>query len=208
MRRTLLFLALLGVGCGDEDNATPTGTTGVYDVVVTFREPMTQPNDTIFTGSFTFDATLGTVSNLTGSLTKSMTKVDGVYGGPMTTVTLAYQLSSEPVVIEGVKGLLVTTFALPTTDTFTGGGFTPGGAQYYGLLESTPNHHNAYAMIFVNTALPTASPTQAQIDQLAYADCTPGGMMMNTCMTGTSMSGYGAKGTMGAYPLSQVITKR
>jgi hypothetical protein len=185
-----------------------TGLVSIYDVVETFREPMTQPNDTLFTGSFAFDATNKTVWNLTGSLTESMTKVNGVYGGPMTTVTLANQLSATPVLLDGASGLLVTTFALTTVDTFTGGGFAPGGSQYYGLLEGTPNNHNAYAMIFVNATDPTATPSQVQIDKLAYADCTAGGMMMNSCMTGTAVAGYGVKGTMGAYPLSQVITKR
>jgi hypothetical protein len=185
-----------------------TGLVSFYDVVETFREPMTQPNDTIFTGSFAFDATSKVVWNLTGSLTESMTKVNGVYGGPMTTVSLANQLSVASVVLDGVSGFLVTTFALTTVDTFAGGGLAPGGTEYYGLLEGTPNNHNAYAMIFVNTTDPTAMPGQAQIDKLAYADCTAGGMMMNSCMTGTSVAGYGAKGTMGGYPLSQVITKR
>ena len=185
-----------------------TGLVGFYDVVETFEEPMTQPNNTSFTGSFAFDSTSLTVANLTGSLTESMTKVNGVYGGPMTTVTLANQLSAAPVTLDGASGFLVTTFALTTVDTFTGGGFAPGGTQYYGLQEGTPNNHNAYAMIFVNSADPTATPTQAQIDKLAYADCTAGGMMMSSCMTGTSVAGCGAEGTMGGYPLSQTIIKR
>jgi hypothetical protein len=194
----------LGVDAGMAIDST----VAVYDVVATFREPMTQPNDTIFTGTFAFDSTSKTVSNLTGTLTQSMTKVNGAYGGPMTTVALTNQLSSVPAVLDGANGLLVTTFALATTDTFTGGGFAPGGTQYYGLLEGTPNNNNAYAMIFVNTTDPTASPTPAQLDKLAYADCTAGGMMMKSCMTGTSVNGYGVKGTMGGYPLSLVITKR
>jgi hypothetical protein len=185
-----------------------TGLVTLYDVVETFREPMTQPNDTIFTGSFAFDATNKAVWNLTGSLTESMTKVNGVYGGPMTTVSLLNQLSAAPILLDGVSGILVTAFALTTVDTFTGGGFAPGGTEYYGLREGTPNNHNAYAMIFVNATDPTATPSQAQIDKLAYADCTAGGMMMSSCMTGTSVAGYGVKGTMGAYPLSQVISQR
>lgn len=179
-----------------------------YDVVETFREPKTQPNDTIFSGSFTFDSTNNLVSNLAGSLTQSMTKVNGTFGGPMTTVALANQLSSVPTTLDGAPGFLVTTFALPVVDTFTGGGFAPGGKQYFGLLEGTANNNNAYAMIFVNTSDPTTTPTQGQIDKLAYADCSPGGMMMKTCMTGTSEAGYGVKGSMGGYPLSQVISKR
>ena len=66
---------------------------------------------------------------------------------------------------------------------------------------------NAYVRIFVNLADPTASPTQAQIDKLAYADCTAGGMMGATCMTGTTVAGYGSLGTMSGYPVSMVIRK-
>jgi hypothetical protein len=191
-------------------NSAPatTGLLSFYNIVETFNEPMTQPNNTIFTGSFTYDSTNKTVSNLTGLLTESMTKVNGVYGPPMTTVSLANQLSSAPVTLGGVDGLLVTTFALTTTDTFDLGGFAPGGTVYYGKTAGTPNNHNAYAMIFVNTADPTTALAQAQIDKLAYADCTAGGMMMSSCMTGTTMAGYGRMGTMMGVPVSQVITKQ
>ena len=118
--------------------ATTTGTLTFYKVVETFQEPMTQPNNSIFTGTFTYDSTNKAVTNLTGSLTESMTKaVPGcmgmgcAYGGPMTTVTLGNQLSAVPDATLG--GLLVTTFALNTTNTFSGGGFAPGGTQYYDL---------------------------------------------------------------------------
>lgn len=204
---------------GTPGTAGTTGTAGaagsgssgdlvVYDVVETFREPMTQPNDTIFTGTFTYEVKTGVVSNLAGTLTQSMTKVNGVYGSPMTTVSLEHQLSSVPVTLDGTAGLLVTTFALATNDTFTGGGFAPGGTQYYGLNEGMANNHNAYAMIFVSTSDPTVTLTRAQLDKLAYADCTAGGMMMSTCMTGTTVAGYGRAGTMGGYPTSQGITRR
>ena len=205
--------------------AATTGQINFYSVVETFREPMTQPNDSIFTGSFTFDATNKTVSNLKGSLTQSMTKPDptcvssgmggmGVmggmgtscYGGPMTTVALNNQLSA--VTDATLGGQLVATFALTTTDTFNNGGFAPGGTQYFGLSTGTANNHNAYAMIFVNTIDPTTALTQAQIDKLAYADCTAGGMMMSSCMTGTTVAGYGRVGTMSGVPVSQVITKQ
>lgn len=177
-----------------------------YNIVETFHEPMTQPNDSIFTGSFTYDSVSQTVSNLTGSLTQAMTMM-----GPMTTVPLTYQLSA--VYDATLGGLLVTTFTLNSTDTFDGGGFAPGGTQYFGLSTGAPSAKNggvgnAYAMVFVNTADPTAALTQAQIDKLAYADCTAGGMMMSTCMTGTTVAGYGKKGTMMGVPVSQVITKQ
>ena len=188
-----------------------TGLINFYSIVETFNEPMTQPNDTIFSGTFTYDSTNKTVSNLSGSLTESMTKVAGctgmgcAYGGPMTTVTLSNQLSAVSDATLG--GLLVTTFALPTTDTFDLGGFAPGGTQYFGLTAGTPNNHNAYAMVFVNTTDPTTALTQAQLDKLAYADCTTGGMMMTSCMTGTTVAGSGRKGTMNGVPVTQVITK-
>jgi len=187
---------------------TTTGPLAFYDVVETFTEPMTKPNNSIFAGTFTLDRAAKAVTNLTGLLTQSMTKVNGVYGSPMTTVALDNQLSSVPATLDAVDGLLVATFALTTTDTFTGGGFAPGGTQYFGLNEGTPNNHNAYALIFVNLADPSAVITQGQLDKLAYADCTEGGMMMKTCMTGTTVNGYGRKGTMGGYPSSQVVSQR
>lgn len=234
---TVALLAACGDGNNDNDsNNDSSNALQSYRVVTTFHEPMTQPNDTIFTGTFTYDPTSKLASNLTGTLTQSMTKPDptcttggmamtmamdtgtdmgtstdmqatSCYGGPMTEVTLSYQLSAE--VVEG--GLLVTTFALDSTNTFDGGGFAPGGTEYYGLSTGATNPKNggignAYAMIFVNTEDPTAPLTQAQIDMLAYADCTAGGMMMSTCMTGTTVAGYGRKGTMMGEPLSQVIT--
>jgi hypothetical protein len=191
---------------GGSSTPAATGAVSIYKVVETFNEPMTQPNDSIFTGTFSYDAASKTVSNLTGSLTESMTKVGGVYAAPMTTVPLDNQLSAVSDATLG--GQLVTTFALTTTDTFDGGGFAPGGTQYFGLTSGAPNNHNAYAMIFVNTTDPTTPLTQAQINKLAYADCTAGGMMMTSCMTGTTMAGYGRMGTMMGVPVSQVITQQ
>ncbi len=186
-----------------------------YAVELTVHEPMTQPNDSVFTGTFTFDATTGAVTNLAGSLTQAMTKVEGVYGSPMTTVALGHQLSAEPVTLGGVQGLLVTTFALDTPNTFDTSGFDPAnaGRVYYGMAAGQPNPKaggvgNAYAMIFVGLADPAAAIEQAQLDRTAYADCTSGGMMMSTCMTGTTVAGYGHKGTMMGEPASQVITVR
>jgi len=114
-----------------------------------------------------------------------------------------------------VGGLLVTTFLLDGTNTLSadptyGGtdGWAPGYGMglHYGYPGANPG--NAYARIFVNTADPTAALAQAQIDKLAYADCAPCGMMGASCMTGTTVAGYGTVGTMGGYPLSQVTTKQ
>jgi hypothetical protein len=128
--------------------------------------------------------------------------------GPMTTVALNNQLSS----VATTGGLLVTTFALNSVNTLNvADGFTPDGTvngmKYYGF-GVTPNNNNAYARIFVNTTDPTTVLTQAQLDTLAYADCTAGGMMGGTCMTGTTVAGYGHIGSMMGYPTSQVITKQ
>jgi hypothetical protein len=207
-----------GVVATNGSGASAPATTGVlrfYSVVETFQEPMTQPNNTIFTGSFTFDTTSKVVSNLKGSITESMTKNGGVFGPPMTTVPLNYQLDATAATLGGVAGLLVTTFALNTVNTFDTSGFSPAntGRVYYGLAAGAPNPKNggtgnAYAMIFVNTTDPTTALLQAQIDRLAYADCTAGGMMMNECMTGTLMAGYMQMGTMMGYPVSQVVAEQ
>jgi hypothetical protein len=186
-----------------------------YNVVETFYEPDTQPRNSIFSGSFTFNATTGTVSNLKGILSESMTGDKIAYpNDTMNWLTLNNQLSAVPVTLGGIKGLLVTTFLLPTTNTLSnnpafGGtdGWSPGTGSglYYGFSGANPG--NAYARIFVNVAHPTAALTQVQIDTLAYADCAPAGMMGATCMTGTTVAGYGTLGSMSGHPVSQIITK-
>lgn len=189
-----------------------------YDVVETFFEPDTQPNNSVFVGSFTFNATHGTVTNLRGRLSESMTGGAKAYpDDTMIWLPLDHQLSALPVTLGGVDGLLVTTFLLSTTDTlsnnpkFAGSdGWSPGTGYglYYGYPTPGANPGNAYARIFVGTADPTAALTKEQIDMLAYADCAPGGMMGSICMTGTTVAGYGRVGTMSGYPVSQVITRR
>lgn len=187
-----------------------------YAVVATFREPDTQPNDSIFVGTFSLNSTLGTVAELRGSLSEAMTGGSTPYPhDTMTWLALDQQLSAVPTTVDGTSGLLVTTFRLPTTNTLSRtptlegtDGFSPGtgAGMYYGYPGENPG--NAYARIFVNLSEPTAAPTHGQIDKLAYADCAPGGMMGATCMTGTTVAGYGTIGTMSGYPVSQTITKR
>jgi len=170
-----------------------------YQVRATFFEPDTQPNDTIFNGTFTLNSTRQIVTGLSGLLTESMT------GPPMLTVPLAYQLST---VSDGQGGLLVTSFALNTTNTFAEGGFAAGSeGMYYGW--PTAKHPgvpggvgNAYVTIYVNLNNPLTPLNSAQINRLAYADCAPGGMMGDTCMTG-----YWGRGTMGGYPVGQTLTQ-
>lgn len=199
-----------------------------YKVITTFKEPDTYPRNTLFTGSFVLDATTGTVSQLSGTLTESMT---GSASGAapyfdMAQVTLSHQLSA--IQDDALGGVLVSTFRNSDTRTFWtglgGDGWTPDdgvavGGLHYGYPSKTTgiaNPGNAYALIFVNTSDPTAPLTPAQLARIAYADCVPtapggmqngGGMMGAVCMTGTSAAGYGAVGTMSGEPFSQVITK-
>jgi len=150
--------------------------------------------NTVFTGAFTFDTTDKTVSNLSGILTECM------YDGPPT-ISLGNQLSSVSTLLDSESGWLVATFALTTTPTFVDGSWTPGGINTYG-------NDNAYALVFVPANDPTQSLTTAQIDWLAYADCTPDGLMGSACMTGTTVAAYGRVGTMMGYPTSQITTER
>ena len=182
-----------------------------FDVITTWYEPDTQPRDSIFIGSFTLNSTTGAVTDLTGILSESMTGTAIAYpNDDMTWVPLTYQLYSAH--DAGLGGTFVASFAKNTTDTFAGNTWTPSdgidaGAIYAGYSASySSSVKNSYAYILIPDD-PFATLTQAQIDKLAYADCAPGGMMGAACMTGTSLAGYGAYGSMSGYPVSQVITK-
>jgi hypothetical protein len=186
--------------------------TSTYNVTLTFYEPDTQPRNTIFKGIFDFDEHTHAVSNLQGMLSESMTG-DPFNAGPngdygMTWLNLSNQLQSWHDATLG--GTFTATFLNTTTATFFGGTWTPAdgvavGGIYSGWPNASSNPGNAYALIFVPDD-PLTPLTQAQIDKLAYADCAPGGMMGAVCMTGTTIAGYGAVGTMSGYPLSQIIS--
>ncbi len=180
-----------------------------YNVTATWFEPMTQPRDSIFKGSFDYDEHTHTVSNLQGLLSESMT--GGGDPAHMTWLSLTNQLKSWH--DDALGGTFAATFKNANTNTFTtntafGGtdGWSPGSGMglYYGF-PGGPNPGNAYALIFVPDD-PLAALSKAQLDKIAYADCAPGGMMMTTCMTGTSVAGYGTIGTMDGFPYSQLIT--
>lgn len=200
------FTVTAGNAIGNSFASLPVEIITQYNIVATFFEPDTQPSNSIFTGSFTYNATTSAVTNLHGKLTQSMT------GPPMSSVPLNHQLSA---VSDGLGGLLVTTFALNTVDTFYGGGFAPAtgsGGLYFGFPTAknpaSGGIGNAYAMIYINLNDPLSPITPSQLNNIAYADCTAGGMMGDVCMTGTSLAGYGTIGTMSGYPISQVISKQ
>ena len=194
-------LALLGAPVAQAAVST-------YSVMTTWAEPETAPNDSIFIGSFDFDSATKAVTNLKGVLSESMTGNGvGYPNDSMTWLTLSNQLVSW---YDGtLGGTFAATFKNPTTTTFTtsfgGDTWLPGGEVVYaGFPNAAANPGNAFALIFVPDN-PLAQLTQGQVDKLAYADCALGGMMGATCMTGTSIAGYGAPGTMGGFPLSQTI---
>lgn len=180
-----------------------------YNVTTTWFEPDTQPRNSIFSGSFDYDPTTHAVSNLSGQLSESMT---GTNASDMTWLPLTHQLQTWHDASLG--GTFAATFLNNNTNTFYtglgGDGWSPqsgvdAGGIYYGFPRPANNPGNAYALIFVPDS-PTTALSQAQLDRVAYADCAPGGMMGAVCMTGTSVAGYGAIGTMSGVPLSQNIT--
>lgn len=207
MKKALLSAALLSVlaaASGAQAHEME------YDITAVWWEPDTQPRNSIFVGRFTYDEHDKKVSNLTGRLSESMTGdpsnpgPDGDYG--MIWLNLTHQLVSWYDAALG--GTFAATFLNGNTSTFFGGTWHPqDGVNYGGVYAGWPgaNAGNAYALIFVPDT-PTAPLTQAQLDKIAYADCAPGGMMGAVCMTGTSVAGYGAIGTMSGYPYAQTIT--
>lgn len=204
-----------------------------YSITTTWYEPATQPRNTIFNGSFTYDTSTKTITGLQGQLSESMTDTNGmpIDANHMVWLTLSNQLVSW--YDNSLGGTFAAVFKNTNTKTF----YNPGGAGphpvaadggdfwspevgvsmggvYYGFPVKATNPGNAYALIFVPDS-PLDALTQGQIDKLAYADCTPtapggmmmgGGMMGSVGMTGTSVAGYGHVGTMNGYPASQVIT--
>lgn len=180
-----------------------------YNVTTTWFEPDEEPDHSIFIGSFTYDNVTKTVSNLQGSLSEAMTGDDTGWPG-MYKLELKYQNNSPANPTSWydseLGGTFAATFLNSATPTFDNGVWKPAagiaiGATYLG----DPGVGNAYALIFVPDN-PLNGLTQPQINKLAYADCTTGGMMGQQCMTGTSVAGYGSVGTMSGYPLSQTIT--
>ncbi len=214
MNKLLLIIWVMALFCCIQVAEAATVT---YNIFERIYEPMSQPNDSIFVGTFDYDTTTHTVTNLKGRLSESMTGGTAGYpGDTMTWLTLDNQLVSWH--DDTLGGTFAAVFKNTDTNTFwTNGGVLDGwtpqagidaGGIYYGFNSTDPvipNPGNAYALIFVPDN-PLDPLTQAQIDKLAYADCAPGGMMMAACMTGTSVSGYGAVGTMDGYPVEQVIT--
>ncbi|MDD2759468.1 MAG: hypothetical protein PHH11_04145, partial [Methylomonas sp.] len=117
-----------------------------YEVSVTYWD------DTVFSGSFDYDATNQQITNLRGVL-------DDVLMGNVE--ILNYQLSVEN---DGHGGITAKVFALDTAEIST----------------NPPVNNNVYAAINFNAIDPTLGATDPS--QLAYMDCSAGGLMGMTCM--------------------------
>jgi hypothetical protein len=155
-----------------------------YNVTAVFNEPMLQPVNTTFTGSFTFDFVLSKITNLHGTMNQAMMDATP-------TVNFSYQVL--PSASDGSGGILASVFKNNSTDVFQGGGYATGGTL-------TSGNNNAYVTVDINPLDPT-NVLSSNLSNIVYADCSPGGLMGGTkCMTG-----HAAGGTMKATPLSLTI---
>jgi len=196
-----------------------------YDVTTTWYEPMTQPDNSVFVGSFNYDASTHAVTGLQGELSEAMTD----QGSGETWLSLNNQLPNGDAshtyewYDAALSGTFATVFLQNTSLTFsTDGGTLDGWSPQAGIAAGWkyPNPNtapNAYALIFVPDNLSAANPVSLVWDEstdtgslglasTAYADNTPGGYMGSIGMTGTSGYIYGNKGTMQGVPLSEIIS--
>lgn len=112
-------------------------------------------DDTTFTGSFDYDAANQQVTNLHGILD------DTLMGNKE---TLNYQIPSPSSQSDGKGGIVASVYELNTKDIST----------------NPPINNNAYVSIDFNANDPTLGA--ADPAQLAYMDCSAGGLMGQTCM--------------------------
>ena len=117
-----------------------------YEVEVVYFD------DTVFRGSFDYDAASQQVTNLQGLL-------DDTLMGNIEQVN--YQLGSTG---DGKGGITAYAFAMNSTEIGT----------------NPPLNNNVAVAINFNATDPTLGATDP--DQLAYMDCSPGGLMGQTCM--------------------------
>lgn len=146
------------------------------DTLVNYNITQTYSDTTTFTGSFTYDYTNQTITNLSGTLYDNAMHVQ-----PQ---SLSYQPSSKS---DGNGGILASVYLLNTTNVFASGSNT-----------MTAGNYNAYVTIDVNAMNPLLGTTS--LGELSYADCTSGGLMGNMCTTGVV-----GGGTMGGFPTGETI---
>ena len=184
----VLLLSIASVQMVQASNVT------TYNVEAVLYEPMTELDggNTVFKGSFQWDAATSSILNLTGWMNSSMVGTTPP-GSWNPTINLTHQLGGTR--IDG-GSRLATVFLNNSTDVFQQGGYATSG----GTL--TNGSKNAFFTIAVNPLDPT-NVTASNLSKIVYADCTPQGLMGPVCMTGEA-----AEGTMGATPLSLKITAK
>jgi hypothetical protein len=148
-----------------------------YNVSVTFSDTTT------FSGKFTYNLTNKQVTSFSGTL------YDKAMGDVV--VPLNYLLPSPSSQSDGSGGILATVYALNSTTVFA-----PGSKS------KTAGNYNASVTIDVNATNPALGATN--INLLAYADCTTGGLMVRgtICTTGDKDGG-----TMSGVPTNITIEK-
>lgn len=192
-------------------HTTQADTLGSYAVTLTFDEPAYKvgsifASNTVFSGSFVYDFTTNAITSLTGKLSEAMTGCDSAVLGcsPIVAQTLL-NLTYDPVASssDGNGGVIASSFLLNTTTIYSGSGSYNTTAE----IKNT-SLANAYVTIDVSAAqLSGTNPDLASssFGKLFYGDCTPGGMMGTACMTGWGTAA-GLNGSMGGYPVSEVVT--
>ena len=151
--------------------------TAQADTLVKYNVKQTYSDTTTFSGSFIFNYTKNTITNLSGILYDN-----AMHAKPL---SLTYQPPSKS---DGNGGILASVYLLKTTKVFAPGSNT-----------MTAGNNNASVTIDVKVTNPLLGPTS--LGKLSYADCTPGGLMMGKMCTTGNIGG----GTMGGRPTSEKI---
>ncbi len=126
-----------------------------YAGVIGYNVVITFLDDTTFTGSFNYDAAKQQVTNLRGIMN------DYLMGN---IEFINYQIPSPSSESDGKGGIIGYAFELNTNVIGT----------------NPPKNNNAGVGINFNAVDPTLGATD--LGKLAYMDCSPGGLMGQTCM--------------------------
>ena len=126
-----------------------------YAGVIGYNVVITFLDDTTFTGSFNYDAAKQQVTNLRGIMN------DNLMGN---IEFINYQIPSPSSESDGKGGIIGYAFELNTNVIGT----------------NPPKNNNAGVGINFNAVDPTLGATD--LGKLAYMDCSPGGLMGQTCM--------------------------
>lgn len=171
-----------------------------YSVEGVLFEPMTQNagGNTVFSGTFDWDASTNTLSHLMGVMNSSMVSATQ-------DLSLMYNLATS-IDVNGI--VTASVFKENTVNVFAGGGYTTGNLWKYGTTgvpmmgvpaDGNVANQNAYFSFSFDSAT-----MSGLVDSIVYGDCTANGLMMNGQMC---MTGHSAGGTMNATPLSLSISQ-